>query len=162
MKRRLLRALAVVTAPALGIVLMAGPASAGQRCNYTSEYNACLTITRISTGQYKVLIGIDFHRYTQSEAQAIIRADPSRKFFYSLLYGADAVQDNIIAIMSTTRVGSSEAGLSAEFERVVSASDLNEDPLPGAFDEVYGEIHFTEPRTGAIRTFKTPEIAGLF
>ena len=58
-KRRLLKALAAATAPALGVVLMAGPASAAQTCTYKAEYNACLSIYRLSTGQYRVHIGID-------------------------------------------------------------------------------------------------------
>ncbi|GAA1017365.1 hypothetical protein Aple_033150 [Acrocarpospora pleiomorpha] len=161
-KRRLLKTLAMTTASALGITLMAAPASAAQRCNYKPEYNACLSLTPTDSGHYLVHIGIDLRKLTQTEAQAIIKAAPYRNPFRTWLYAGDKAQDDIITGVSTIRVWASETGLSAEFERVVTKSSLNEDPWPGEFDEVYGSIDYRDPRTGSTRTFNTPEIAGLF
>ncbi|WP_214107540.1 hypothetical protein [Acrocarpospora catenulata] len=162
LKRGLMKALAIVTAPAVGVVLMAGPASAAPLCNYTADYNACITISKTSSGKYLLHLGIDMRKLSKQEAQTIINA--SRYVFQAELWGSDGggVLDDFQAYMpvQTRMWAPAEGGLSAEFDSYPSASALNEDP--GGGDELYAKIIFTDPRTGAKRTFKTPEFFGFF
>ncbi|GAA1021633.1 hypothetical protein Aple_072330 [Acrocarpospora pleiomorpha] len=157
-----MKALAIATAPAVGIVLMAGPASAAPRCNYTAEYNACIEISKTSSGKYLLHLGIDLRKLSKQEAQTIINA--SRYLFKAELWGSDGgeyLDDFQAYIPVQTRVwASTESGLSADIDSYPSSHALNEDL--GGGDELYAKIISTDPRTGAKRTFKTPEFFGFF
>ncbi len=156
MKRGFLGLLTIAMASVLGIVLMSGPASAAQQCTYTADYNACLFITRQSTGDYLVRFGIDLRKLSKKEAQTIIDA-PGHPFYANLI-GSDFKDEDFIGQISTTRVwASTESGLSGEGARVFSRSALNEDPE--GCDELYARIAFIDPRTGASRGWTTPQIA---
>ncbi|MDP9866794.1 MULTISPECIES: hypothetical protein [Streptosporangium] len=159
--RRLLRVLGAVMVPAVAIVALAVPASADQQCRSFSSGVVCLTINRLSDGQYAVDLGIDVHMSRQ-DAQAIIDApgDP----FTAKVVGADTFFDNDLFGVPMVGIGATdESGLSADFHRVVLPSSLNEDDSPGdRVDEVFGRIRFVDPRTNLGRTFDTPEIHALF
>lgn len=158
---RLLKALSMAMASALGIVLMAVPASAEQRCTGNTSSNVCLTITPLGNRTYRVQIGIDYRIGLQA-AQAIINApgDP----FTAVIKGDDELPDLTLFGVPLTGLGATaSAGLSADFERVVPGSWLDEDQLPGwGDDDVYGQIKFVDPRTNARRTFDTPVIHDEF
>lgn len=161
-KRRLLRALGVVMAPAAAIVVMAGPAFAEQRaCDPKPTHNVCLTIYPLSDGNYKVTLGIDVHM-SQQDAQAIIDrpGDP----FTGKVLGSDSSHDpkQFLFNVPLDRVHATAGfGLSADFSTIVSPDHLNEDDSPGnRVDEVFGRVRLIE--RSAIRDFDTPEIHNTF
>ncbi|MEO3859828.1 hypothetical protein [Acrocarpospora sp. B8E8] len=148
-------------ASVLGIVLMAGPASAAERkCAGNASYNVCLTIIPLGNRTFRVVLGIDYRIGLQA-AQTIINApgDP----YFARIMGDDDVPDLTLFWVPLTGLGASaEAGLSADFERVVPGSWLDEDDLLGNRDEVYGRITFVDPRNNKSRTFETPNIYDEF
>jgi hypothetical protein len=155
-KRFLLRALGIVLAPVAGVALMVAPASAEQRCSGQPEVNVCLSITRLSNGEYAVRIGIDY-RVSLSVAQQIIASGG----ISAAVWGDDWDDDIEFRVPRITWGASAESGLSADFDRVVPGHMLDEDPVAGDRDELYGKVTVRLPNN-TLRTFQSPNINGHF
>ncbi|MBT2229768.1 hypothetical protein [Nonomuraea sp. NEAU-A123] len=158
-KHIILRAFAVIMAPALAVVLLAAqPAAAEQRCTGEVASNVCLTIESAGSGIYRVTIGIDFHMSKQ-EADGIINATNGAPYSASVF--ADDTTGWLFSV-PVVGIGSSDlSGLSADFVITVPRVWLDED-FGTSVDEVFGRIKLNDTRMGLIRTFNTPQIVQAF
>ncbi|MEV0387595.1 hypothetical protein [Nonomuraea sp. NPDC050643] len=158
-RRRLLRLAAFVVAPLAAITALAAPAHAdGPLCGNARDpggHNVCMWIDALGDDIYRVHVGIDVHMSVQ-DAQAIIDGSGGNPFV-TKIFGADPFFDNAEFNLGLVVIGASqEAGLSADFERIVPKSWLNEDPGPGDRDELFARVVLNDPRGGS-RSFRTPE-----
>jgi hypothetical protein len=121
----------------------------------------CLNIVRLpgtSPGKYSVTIGIDY-RVSLQVAQDIV----ARGGISGAVWGDDEWDDDREFTLPRVAWGASaESGLSAEFQRTVTASELNEDSIPvAARDELYGVVVIRLPN-GTTRTFNSPNINAVY
>ena len=159
-RRRLGRGL-LAAAMALGIVsgtmsATMGTAAAAMACTGARDSNVCLWVNGVGNGQFVVHVGIDFHISREAAQEYIDDAgDPFRVW----IRGDDNGPGEFLFSVPMTGLGASdESGLSADFERTVPGSWLNED---AGTDEVYAELTLTDTDTNTvIRVFKSPIIVG--
>lgn len=159
-RRRLVRG-TLAAAMALGIVggtmgATTGTASAAMRCTGARDSNVCLWVNGVGNGQFVVHVGIDFH-ISREDAQEYI--DDAGDPFQVWIRGDDNGPAEFLFTVPMTAIGASdESGLSADFERTVPGSWLNED---AGTDEVYAELTLTDTDTNTVtRVFKSPVIVG--
>ncbi|MFD8493969.1 hypothetical protein [Amycolatopsis sp. NPDC059657] len=159
-KRRITRAAAITAVGASALVMSAVPSMAAQKCTGAAEANVCLSIDRLSNGEYAVHLGIDWH-ISKSDAEAIILGGGPLR---AEMIGDDAFSDDHLFDVPLTDAGASDGfGLSIDFDRVVPAFFLDEDNTPfDRTDEVFGRIKITDRRTNSTRTFDTPEFVQRF
>jgi hypothetical protein len=129
------------------LALTASAAAAAQACNPVLGSNTCLTIEFQGSNVYRVLVGIDVYM-RQDEAQDIIALTPGgNPFFVAIMDddGGGPLSDRVLFPVPIApgwpRAG--EVGLSAEFETLVSGSQLNGD---NDSDEVYARVVLFDPR----------------
>jgi hypothetical protein len=157
--------LAVATAVAsTALGLLASPASAASvhKCSLSSTVDTCIEITRQSSGDYLVHVGIEVHIGFQ-EGQTIID-QPGEPFTLSM-WGADPLSDDELAFgLFQTDIGADEPnGLGASFDGLASHDQLNEDDsFFDDTDEIFAHIDLRDQRTSVIRHFQTPEVSGKF
>jgi len=128
-------------------------------CNYiVGRFNACLQITDVGPGQYKVHVGIDV-TMSQHDAQNIIDS-PGQEFTFTLK-GDDGPSNERqhLASLPVTWVGAWSGGLSAESDVFVTESMLDEDD---GTDEIIAVIRLYIPVTGTTRTFETGTVTANF
>jgi hypothetical protein len=143
------------------MAVLAGPASAEQRCRSGPGYVTCFSLERMNNTNIAVHIGIDVHM-SQEDAQAIINA-PGEEFS-AKVFGDDEFFDNALINVPVTWSAAGTEGLSAEFDTVASWAQLDEDNSywSGYVDELYASIKLVDPRTTVVRTFNTAIITGYY
>ncbi|WP_219471837.1 hypothetical protein [Nonomuraea rhizosphaerae] len=160
--RRLLIVLSAVTAAA---ALLTAPASAEpnpvNKCNSGTGFALCFSLDRLDDGNINVHLGIDVHM-SRADAQAII--DGPGEEFSAKIIGQDPAFDNSLVSVPVTWSSAWDGGLSAEFDRVATWSQLNEDDgyFDGYIDELFGRIVLRDPRNGQTRTFNSALITGYY
>ena len=159
-RRGALRAvLAVTGAVAVAVGLMAAPAAAQQSCTGAADANVCLSIERLDDGNYAVHIGIDV-RMSQQDAQAII--DQPGDPFTTWMMGSDWFDDSLLSL-PMTGLGAWEGGLGADFDRVATSAELDEDSdWWDDDDEVFARIWLYDRRSGSTREFRSDTFHGTF
>jgi hypothetical protein len=142
-KRRLAQlAIAAITVPG-ALALTAGPASAAQTCTGRADSNLCLSIDRRADGNYNVHVGIDVHMPLY-QAQEYV--DDVGVPFSVWLRGDDGKPaEYLFRVPITALVATSESGLSADFNTVVSGAALDEDR--GGVDEVRARVTLIDTDT---------------
>jgi hypothetical protein len=160
---RIRRMLIVASAVAVAVG-RPGPASAAPepetRCTSGSGYAMCFTLARLDDGNIAVHLGIDV-AMSRAEAQAVI--DHPGEEFSAKIVGDDPVYDNNLVSVPVTWSAAGDGGLSAEFDRLATYGDLNEDDgyFDGYIDELYGHIDLADPRSGH-RGFNSAVISGYY
>ncbi|GAA0970748.1 hypothetical protein GCM10009555_020160 [Acrocarpospora macrocephala] len=156
------RMLIVLTAVVVAAVGLAGPASAEpvNKCKSGSGYTVCFSLDRLNDGNIAVHLGIDV-AMSRADAQAII--DHPGEEFSAKIIGDDPVYDNSLVSVPVTWSAAWEGGLSAEFDRLATFAQLNEDEgfFDGYVDELFGRIVLADPRTGT-RSFDSAVITGYY
>ncbi|GAA3794759.1 hypothetical protein GCM10022226_12640 [Sphaerisporangium flaviroseum] len=159
---RMLIVLSVVAFAGAGL---AGPTSARAspelKCKSGTGYAICFSLDRLDDGNIAVHLGIDVDM-SRADAQAII--DHPGEEFSAKIRGDDPVSDNNLVSVPVTWSAAWEGGLSAEFDRVATFGQLNEDDgfFDGYVDELYGHIDLADPRSGQTRGFNSVVISGYY
>lgn len=160
-RRRMCQAALALAMSGSVLVVLASPASAEQICNSGNGYVVCFDLTRLDDGNIAVHIGIDV-AMSRQDAQSIIDA-PGEEFSAAVM-GDDPYYDNTQVSVPVTWSAAWEGGLSAEFDRVATFAQLNEDDgfFDGYIDELYARIRLFDPRTQRTRTFTSRNITGYY
>jgi hypothetical protein len=157
-KRRLLRLVGAATAVAGIGTLTAAPASAAQTCTGRTDSNLCLSIDRRTDGRFNVHVGIDVHMpLDQAQEYVGDAGDP----FIVRIRGEDSGRPaEFLFVVPITGLGaSSESGLSADFDTIVSGSALDEDQ--GATDEIIAQVTLVDTDTNSVAgIFNSNRIVG--
>ncbi|GAA0441651.1 hypothetical protein Acor_06250 [Acrocarpospora corrugata] len=162
---RLRQALTVVSVAAVTAVALAGPAAAEPspqvKCKSGTGHVICFSLDRLDDGNVAVHLGIDISM-SRADAQAII--DHPGEELIAKIIGQDPAFDNTLMSVPVTWSTAGDAGLSAEFDRLATFAQLNEDDgyFDGYIDELFGRIQLTDPRTTQTRTFTSPVITGYY
>jgi hypothetical protein len=126
----------------------------------TNRYAICLYITDDPQSPYshsfKVHVGIDV-TMSRQDAQNIIDGGGA---ITARMWGSDPVFDDNLIGVTRSWVSAWDGGLSAEFDRSVSGSVLDEDPE--GLDEVYALVSLYVPVSGTTRTFRSPDVEAFF
>jgi len=142
-KRRLLQLLAATVVVPGAVAVTALPASAAQTCTGRTDSNLCLSIDRRTDGNYKVHVGIDVHMPLY-QAQEYV--DDAGVPFGVWIRGDDGnLNEYLVWVPITNLAATSESGLSADFDTVVSGRALDEDR--GGTDEVRARVTLTDTDT---------------
>jgi hypothetical protein len=136
-RRRLVRAILAAVAVVGAVAATAGPASAAQTCTGHTDSNLCFAIDGLGNNMFHVHVGIDVHM-PLDQAQEYI--DDTGDPFVVWIDGVDdgRLSETKFSVPITDLGASSESGLSADFDRDVPGSWLNEDN-PGG-DELKAEV----------------------
>jgi hypothetical protein len=160
MRRRLVQvvaALAIVTGLSVATAGTAVAANVGEwACDYDDHHNACLYITNLGDNMYLVHVGVDIYM-TQQDAQNIINSGflPT-----ATLYGDDG--SSLSFVTTVPLAGSPTAwsgGYSAEFDTVVSGSQLDEDD---GVDEIVAKVRQWIPASQRTLVYKTGRVTSAF
>ncbi len=153
-------------AGAAAVAMLATPASAAlpdQKCKSDDHGRSwCLFIEKKTSNPstYRVYVDIDVPM-SRADAQAIIDAPGSP--FTVKMWGDDSGNNDYLFWVPGKSIQATNAGLYAEFEKIVPRSELNEDDSVGnREDEVFAKIAFTDPRTRVTRTFDSPNFSENF
>ena len=150
-KRRLLLLPIAATAVIGAGALTAVPASAARRARAGrgGDSNLCLSIDRRTDGRYNVHVGIDVHMPLDRAQEYVddafdpftvsIRGDDSGTL-KEVLFGVPLTVPSLVA--------TSENGLSADFDTIVTGSRLDEDH--GDVDEIKARVILTDTDTNHI------------
>ena len=141
--------------------LMAGPASAEQKCTGRPDSNVCLDITSNSNqSTYFIHVGIDVHMSLQ-EAQAYV--SQGRPFTVTMM-GADTFDDDTLFTVPMSALGASaESGLSADFDVAVAQFSMDEDDsFFDDVDEVYASIDLFNARSGRHFNYRSDQFTQVF
>jgi len=155
---------------AMGLVVVAGVATAGaasagrlheQTCvGQAGRYTICLYITDDPQSpyshSYKIHVGIDVNM-SRADAQNIIDGGGT---ITARMYGSDSFFDDNLIGVTRSWVSAWDGGLSAEFDRSVNGSVLDEDPE--GEDEVFARVSLYVPVSGNTRTFRSDEVSASF
>jgi hypothetical protein len=154
---------------ATGLVVVSGVATAGaasaglldqQSCIGDGHHTICVYIASApfapQSHSYRVNINIDIDM-TRADAQNIIDGGGS---IGASVYGEDLWSDNQLTGITRKQYFASDVGLSAEFDRVVNGSVLDED-WEGQ-DEVYALVRLYVPVSGNTRTFRSDTVDANF
>ena len=149
-KRRLLLLSVAATAAVGAGALTAGPASAAQTCRSGTQSGfdsvLCLSIDGRTDGRYNVHVGIDVH---MPLARAQEYVDDPFDPFTVWIRGDDSgtLKEVLVNVPLTvpSLVATSESGLSADFDKVVTGSQLDEDH--GDTDEIKARVVLTDTDT---------------
>ncbi|WP_433436849.1 hypothetical protein [Nonomuraea sp. CA-141351] len=160
---RIGRMLIVTSAVLVAAVALAGPASADpvNKCTGGTGYTICFSLDRQDDGNIAVHLGIDV-AMSRADAQAII--DHPGEEFSAKIFGDDPVYDNGLVSVPVTWSAAWDGGLSAEFDRLATFAQLNEDDgyFDGYVDELYGHIDLVDFRSGQTRGFNSAVISGYY
>ncbi|SDJ06301.1 hypothetical protein [Nonomuraea jiangxiensis] len=162
---RIGRMLIVTSAVLVAAVALAGPASADpppvNTCTGGTGHTICFSLDRQDDGNIAVHLGIDV-AMSRADAQAII--DHPGEEFSAKIFGDDPVYDNGLVSVPVTWSAAWDGGLSAEFDRVATFAQLNEDDgyFDGYIDELYGRIELVDFRSGQTRGFNSAVITGYY
>ncbi|MGD9754712.1 MAG: hypothetical protein AB7W59_27290 [Acidimicrobiia bacterium] len=104
---------------------LAQPAAAYGGCESDGTVVVCVTINSAGTGAYDVHIGLDV-RMSQAEAQAIID-EHGNESAVAVMFGRDYFTSENLFDVEATWVAAGPNGFSAELDRRVLQSQLNED-----------------------------------
>jgi hypothetical protein len=156
--RRLLTTATALLVTGAGLALTATSASAWSFpsvCAGNSEKNVCLEGYTPGNHMVQVHVGIDVYMSRQ-DAEAIL-AQPGSAFSAAMI-GDDPSYDNYLTYVDLTWEVAWDGGISAEFDRLIPASLLNEDnSWFDNRDEVYARVSLYDARSGTIRVFNTPD-----
>jgi hypothetical protein len=161
-RRRLLGGLAAAALTTGALGLMAGPASAEQKCTGRPDSNVCLAITTNSNqSTYFIHVGIDVHM-SRASAQQYIDASGGNPF-NARMWGSDTFSDDDLFPVFLTDIGASdESGLSADFDVAVAQFSMDEDDdLFDDVDEVYASINLRSP-SGRTFNYRSPTFTQVF
>jgi hypothetical protein len=156
-KRRLGQLVIAAMAVPAAVALTAVPASAAQTCTGRTDSNLCLSIDRRADGNYNVHVGIDVHMPLW-QAQEYVD-DPGVPFTVWIRGDDGSPAEYLFRVPITALVATSESGLSADFDTVVSGSALDEDR--GGTDEVRAQVTLTDTDTNTTTgVYRSNQIVG--